>query len=99
MIGGKRGRHSDAGRRRGASPTAASGVVVAATGLGLVAVGAWARREVERTLVRERIVSTPDAKQPGASVRTAVGACSMAGVIRARTIAATGGRTYAETAP
>ena len=97
MLGENRGLRP--GVRPDASLTTVSGVAVAAAGLSLVAVGAWARREVARTLARERIVSTSDAKPPSAPVRSAAGARSLAEVIRARTIAATGGRTYAETDP
>lgn len=75
----------------------ASGIVVGFAGLGFVGVGLWARREVQRVLSRERIVSTSDAKPPNAPVRTAAAARSMAEVIRRRTLSATGGRTYAET--
>lgn len=73
-----------------------SGVVVGLAGAGLVAVGLWGRREVRRTLARERITSTADAKPPNAPVRSGAAARTLAEVIRARTVAASGGRVYAE---
>lgn len=66
------------------------------TGVGLVAVGMWAQRDVRRALERERIVSPAAAKRPQAPVATGAAARSMAEVIRENTIAATNGRTYAE---
>lgn len=78
--------------------TKASGIVVATAGAGLVVVGLWARREVERVLARERIVGTSETAPPDAPVTSASAARSLAEVIRSRTLAATGGRTYAETA-
>lgn len=78
--------------------TTASGIAVAFAGFGLVGVGLWARREVERTLARERVVSTPDAVPPRTLVTSARAARSLAEVIRRNTLEATGGRTYAETA-
>jgi hypothetical protein len=70
--------------------------------LAWLASGLWqwvcgGRREVERALTRERIISTADAKPPNVPVRTAAAARSMAEVIRRATLAATEGRTYAET--
>jgi hypothetical protein len=85
------------GARAGVSVATASGIVVGLAGFGFVGVGSWARREVERALERERIMSTSDAKPPNAPVTSAAAARSMAEVIRRRTLAATGGRTYAET--
>jgi hypothetical protein len=63
-----------------------------------VGVGVWARRDVTRTLARERIVSTPDARPPSAPVTGPGSARSLANIIRERTLAAAGGSTYAETA-
>ena len=60
-------------------------------GIGLVGVGLWARHDVTRTLARERI--TGPAARP---VTTAAAARSLAEVIRASTLEATGGRTYSE---
>lgn len=74
-----------------------SGIVVALGGLGFVAAGLWARREVGYALARERVVSTPDAEPPEAPVRSGAAARSLAEVIRERTLAAAGGRTYSET--
>ena len=74
-----------------------SGTVVALAGLSLVAVGIWARSTVTRTLERERIVSTPDARPPSARVTSGAGARAMAEVIRRNALEAAGGRTYSET--
>ena len=73
-----------------------SGIVVGLAGAGLVAVGVWGRLEVRRTLARERITSTADAKPPNAPVTSGAAARSLAEVIRTRTVAASGGRVYAE---
>lgn len=73
------------------------GVVVGLAGVSLVGVGLWARREVVRTLRRERIVSTASAKPPNAPVVSGPAARSMAEIIRSNTLAAAGGRPYAET--
>lgn len=81
---------------RSSTVATASGMLVGLVGAGLVGVGLWARREVEHALARERIVTTPDATPPNAPVTTAATARSMAEVIRAHTLEATGGRTYAE---
>jgi hypothetical protein len=78
---------------------AAAGAAVGAAGLGFAAVGLWARRDVRRALAQERIVSAGDAKPPNELVATAAGARSMAEVVRANTLEATAGRTYAEIAP
>jgi hypothetical protein len=80
------------------APTVA-GVTVGLTGLGLIGMGLWGRREVRTALERERVVSTPDANPPRALVVSAGGARSMAEVIRRITVEATGGRTYAEVEP
>ena len=76
---------------------AASGVVVSLAGLGLVGVGLWARREVGLALAREHVVGTADTRPPNAPVTSGTAARSLAEVIRARTLAAAGGRTYSET--
>jgi hypothetical protein len=78
--------------------TRSGGILLALTGLGFAAAGVWAHREVGLALARERVVSTPDSEPPQTPVRSAGAARSMADVIRQRTLAATGGRTYAETA-
>ena len=80
-----------------ASP--AAGIAVSLAGLGFVALGLWARRDVKLTLAQERIVSTLDAEHPAAPVTNAARARSMAEVIRRNTIEATRGRTYAEVDP
>lgn len=85
------------GSRVGLPVATVTGTVVALAGVGFVGAGLWARREVERALTRERVVSTSDATPPDAPVTSAGAARSMAEVIRGRTLAAAGGRTYAET--
>jgi hypothetical protein len=74
-----------------------TGAGVAAAGLGMIAVGLWARREVARALEQERIVGTSDMTPPNAPVTSAAAARALAETIRSRTVAAAGGRTYAET--
>jgi hypothetical protein len=71
----------------------ASGAAVGLVGLGLVGIGLWARRDVARTLARERIVFGPDRKP----VVSAATARALAESIRASTLETTGGRTYSET--
>ena len=71
----------------------ASGAAVGLVGLGLVGIGLWARRDVARTLARERIVFGPDRKP----VVSATTARALAESIRASTLETTGGRTYSET--
>jgi hypothetical protein len=83
----------------GSAVATASGLVLGLAGAGFVGTGLWARREVEQTLAREKIVSTSDAEPPDAPVTSAAAARSLAEVIRRRTLAAAGGRTYAETDP
>lgn len=63
-------------------------------GLGLVGLGAWARRDVRRGLARERIVAPG-----GGEVSSAASARALAEMIREQTLEATGGKTYAETGP
>jgi hypothetical protein len=75
------------------APAAVGGAVVCLVGLGLVGVGLWARRDVTRTLVRERIVFGPGGKP----VVSAAAARSLAESIRESTLETTGGRTYSET--
>jgi hypothetical protein len=69
---------------------AAAGLTIG--GLALLAVGVAARRDVARTLARERITGPGD--RP---VRTAAAARSLAEQIRGSTLETTGGRTYSET--
>lgn len=92
-------RRGERGRRPASLVPATSGIAVGIAGVGLAGMGLWARREVRATLERERIVSTPDATPASAPVVTGSAARSMAEVIRGRTLAAAGGRTYAETDP
>lgn len=61
-------------------------------GLGLLGLGLWSRRDVARTLARERIRGL-DAKP----VTSAGAARSLAEAIRTSTLESTGGRTYSET--
>lgn len=76
------------------SPSAAAGgAAVGLVGLGLVGVGLWARRDVARTLARERIVLGRNRKP----VVSAAAARSLAESIRASTLETTGGRTYSGT--
>lgn len=68
-------------------------MVVSLAGLGFVAAGVWARREVQAGLARERIVTgfTPSPVTTGPAAR------ALAEEIRSSTLAAADGRTYAET--
>ena len=75
------------------APAAVAGAAVGLVGLGLVGVGLWARRDVARMLVRERIVFGPGGKP----VVSAAAARSLAESIRESTLETTGGRTYSET--
>ncbi len=72
-----------------------SGIIVSAAGVGFMATGVWARREVRQALARERIVRGSGATPltDGAAAR------SFAEEIGESTSASTGGRTYAETEP
>lgn len=79
------------GCRCGASGRVA-GTGVALAGLAIAGVGLWARRDVSRGLVRERIVG------PDGAVTSAASARALAETIREQTLEATEGRTYAETA-
>ena len=71
-----------------------SGLAVSLAGIGFVALGAWARREVRATLARERIVHPSDARP----VTTGAAARSLAELIRRSTLESAGDRTYSETA-
>ena len=82
-----------------ACTTKTAGAVTLSAGVGLLGVGLWARADVRRALVRERIVSTPDAEPPSTLVTNAAAARSMAEVIRDNTLSATGGKTYGEVPP
>lgn len=76
-------------RCRASETAAGAGVVVA--GLGLLGLGAWARREVRAGLARERITDPG-----GRSVTDASSARALAETIRAQTLESAGGKTYAE---
>jgi hypothetical protein len=78
--------------------TTATGVAVGLSGLALVGVGAWGRREAGRALAREHISSTSN-RSSDSVVANAKAARSLAELIRRNTLSATGGRTYAETDP
>ncbi len=69
----------------------AAGTGVVLVGLGLVGLGAWARREVRAGLVRERITAPG-----GVSVTDAGSARALAETIREQTLESAGGKTYAE---
>lgn len=53
--------------------TRLSGLAVSCAGAGFVATGLWGRREVRRTLERERIVSDGTAVTSGAAARSLAG--------------------------
>ena len=72
-----------------------TGGAVAVGGLGLMGAGLWARRDVTRTLARERI-SPVESGSEGGFVSSGAEARSLAEFIRRNTLEATGGRTYAE---
>lgn len=87
-------------KRAGRRPVApAAGALVSLTGIGLVGVGMWARRETRRALARERILSAVNSTAESAPVTSAGAARCLADFIRENTIEATGGRTYAEVEP
>ena len=75
-----------------------AGAAVGLIGCAFVGVGLWARRDVAHALEQERIVAAGSAR-PDEPVTTAGAARAMAELIRRNTVAATGGRTYAEIAP
>lgn len=75
----------------------ALGGVVGAVGLGLLAVGAWARRDVRRGLERERISMALEPDAESRPIRTAADARRLAELVRSQTLEAAGGRTYSET--
>ena len=72
-----------------ASASSLYGTAVGLVGIGLLVVGARARRDVRLGLARERIRDRDD-------VRSAAAARSLAERIRQNTLDASGGRTYAE---
>jgi hypothetical protein len=80
------------------SLTTAAGTAGVVGGIGLVGAGIRARRDVRRSLARERI-AWPERANSNVPVADARRARSLAELIRRNTLAATGGRTYAETDP
>jgi hypothetical protein len=76
----------------------ATGIAVGSVGVVMVGVGLWGRRETRCALARERITD-PVGGGGSAPVTTAAAARSVAELIRGNTLAATGGRTYAEVEP
>ena len=75
-----------------------AGPAVTLVGLGLVGTGLWARRDVRRALVRERIEPMGSSAR-GRILSTPAGARSLADFIRGNVLESTGGRTYAEVDP
>jgi len=72
------------------------GLALGAVGGVCAAAGLRARRDVGRALALERITGVGGAVPAGTPVRTAATARALAEMIRESTVAATGGRTYAE---
>ena len=85
--------------RAAASLPTVAGVAAGLAGGAFIGVGLWGRREVVRALALERVADDSESGPPDAVLANATGARSMAERIRQSTIEATGGRTYAETAP
>jgi len=77
--------------RGGACTTRTAGVSTIVTGLGLVGLGLWARRDVHHGLAQERTVAPTDAP-----VVDAGAARSLAEVIREGTLSSTRGTPYGE---
>lgn len=76
----------------------ATGVAVAVAGVGFMGMGLLARRDVSRALEQEYVTGVPG-RPPDAPLADPTGARAMAEFIRRNTIAATGGRTYAQVEP
>ena len=74
----------------------AASVVLIAFGIGSVVIGLDGRDRVATELAREQIVGTPDSTIPNQLVNTGGEAQAFAQVMRKHTLAATGGKTYAE---
>ena len=75
----------------------AASVVMIAIGIGAIAVGFDGRSDVRNELARENIVGTPDmAKVANERIDTGGEARDFAAGMREHTLAATGGKTYAE---
>jgi len=74
----------------------AASIVLIAFGIGAVYMGIDGRARVHSDLAREQIVGTDDSTIPGQKVDTGSEARAFAAVIRKHTLAATGGKTYAQ---
>jgi hypothetical protein len=74
----------------------AASVVLIAFGIGTIVVAADGRDTVRSSLAAEHIVGTEDSTIPGQLVDTGAEARAFADVMRAHTLKATGGLTYAE---
>lgn len=71
-------------------------IVLIAFGIGAVYSGIDGRNYVRDNLAAEKIVGTEDSSIPGQTVDTGTEAQAFAEVMREHTLAATGGKTYAE---
>ena len=71
-------------------------IILIAFGAGALYSGFDGRAMVRDTLAQEKIVGTPDSTIPGQLVDTGSEARAFADVMRAHTLEATGGKTYAE---
>jgi hypothetical protein len=80
---------------REAGGAAVAAPAVALAGLGVACAGMWARRDVRRSLVRERIEPI-GSRDGGAVVSTPAGARALAELIRGSVLESTRGSTYVE---
>ena len=71
-------------------------IVLIAFGIGSIYTGFDGRDQVRSDLAREQIVGTPDSTIPNQLVDTGSEAQAFAKVMRKHTLAATGGKTYAQ---
>jgi hypothetical protein len=74
----------------------AASIILIASGIGSIVVGATGRDQVRSDLAREQIVGTPDSAIAGQLVDTASEAQAFADVMREHTLEATDGKTYAQ---
>jgi hypothetical protein len=74
----------------------AASVILIAFGVASIYIGLDGRSEVRDQIGRENIVGTEDSTIPGQKVDTGSEARAFADVMRAHTLEATGGQTYAE---
>jgi len=74
----------------------AASIVLIAFGIGATYVGIDGRDRVHSDLAREQIVGTPDSTIPDQLVDTGSEAQAFAATMRKHTLAATGGKTYAQ---